>query len=182
MLPPPAATKPKTPIAFARSAGSVKRFMISESETAETIAPPRPCTARAAIRSSCEFASPQRDRRDREERDPDQEQAPVAVEVAEPPAEQQEAAEGEQIGVHDPGERGLREAEVLPDRRQRDVHDRRVEDDHQRRRGRGRTSANQRVRLFMVMSFGFLSLRASTWFRRVRPAGARELIGPIGGR
>ena len=46
--PPPAATKPKTPIAFARSAGSVKSVMISESATAETTAPPTPCTARAA--------------------------------------------------------------------------------------------------------------------------------------
>ncbi len=47
MLPPPAATKPKTPIAFARSAGSVNRFIISESETADATAPPTPCTARA---------------------------------------------------------------------------------------------------------------------------------------
>ena len=58
MLPPPAATKPKTPIAFARSAGSVKRLIISDSATAETIAPPSPCTARAPIRNSCEPARP----------------------------------------------------------------------------------------------------------------------------
>jgi len=38
MLPPPAATKPKTPIAFARSAGSVKSVITSPNETAETIA------------------------------------------------------------------------------------------------------------------------------------------------
>ena len=44
-----------------------------------------------------------------------------AEEVAEPPAEQQEAAEREQVRVDDPGERGLREAEVLLDRGQRDV-------------------------------------------------------------
>ena len=59
MLPPPAATKPKTPIAFARSAGSVNRVMISESATAETTAPPRPCTARAPTRKACELARPQ---------------------------------------------------------------------------------------------------------------------------
>ena len=59
MLPPPAATKPKMPIAFARSAGSVKRVIIRDSETAETIAPPRPCTARAAIRNPCDPARPQ---------------------------------------------------------------------------------------------------------------------------
>ena len=76
---------------------------------------------------------PAGERGDREEADPDQEQPAVAVEVAEPPAEEQEAAEGEQVGVHDPRERGLGEAEVVLDRRQRDVHDRHVEDDHQAR-------------------------------------------------
>ena len=47
MLPPPEATKPKMPIAFARSAASVKRVIISESATAETTAAPIPWTARA---------------------------------------------------------------------------------------------------------------------------------------
>ena len=42
IVPPPERTKPKTPIAFARSAGSVNRFMISERATAETTAPPSP--------------------------------------------------------------------------------------------------------------------------------------------
>ena len=65
-----------------------------------------------------------------EERDADQEQPPVPEEVAEPAAEQEKAAEGQQVGVHDPRERLLREAEIVPDRRQRDVHDRAVEDDH----------------------------------------------------
>jgi len=55
----------------------------------------------------------------------------MAEEIAEPSAEQQKAAEGEEVGVHDPGKRGLGEAEILPDRRKRDVHDRRVEYDHQ---------------------------------------------------
>ena len=59
MLPPPAATNPKTPIALARSAGSVNSITISESATAETIAPPSPCTARATTSASCEVASPQ---------------------------------------------------------------------------------------------------------------------------
>src|SRR6476469_3209441 len=59
IVPPPDITKPKTPIALARSAGSVKSTMISENATAETTAPPRPCTARAATSSPCVFASPQ---------------------------------------------------------------------------------------------------------------------------
>src|SRR5439155_1160373 len=45
--------------------------------------------------------------------------------------EKEEAAERQQVGIDDPRERGLREAKILPDRRKRDVHDRRVEDDHQ---------------------------------------------------
>ena len=56
--PPPEATKPKTPIAFARSAGSVNSIIISDSATAETIAPPTPCTARAMTSISCDCASP----------------------------------------------------------------------------------------------------------------------------
>ena len=59
MLPPPAITKPKKPIAFVRSAGSWKSSRSSESATAETTAPPRPCTARAAISMFCEVESPQ---------------------------------------------------------------------------------------------------------------------------
>ena len=58
MLPPPDATKPKIPIAFARSAGSVNRPIISESETADATAPPSPCTDRAAIRNHWVVASP----------------------------------------------------------------------------------------------------------------------------
>ena len=58
-VPPPETTKPKTPIAFARSPGSVKSFISSASAIAATIAPPTPCTARAVTRNACEFASPQ---------------------------------------------------------------------------------------------------------------------------
>jgi hypothetical protein len=72
-----------------------------------------------------------RDRRRGEDRDAGQEQLPLAEQVAQPAAEQQEAAEGEQVGVHDPGERGLGEPEVVADRGQGDVHDRHVDDDHQ---------------------------------------------------
>ena len=71
------------------------------------------------------------ERRQREERDAEQEEPAVAEQVAEPAAEQQEAAEREDVGVHDPRERRLREAEIGADRRERDVHDRGVEDDHQ---------------------------------------------------
>jgi hypothetical protein len=63
--------------------------------------------------------------------EPDQEDAPLPDQVAEAAGEQEEAAERDQVGVDHPGEVALREAEIVLDRRQRDVHDRRVEDDHQ---------------------------------------------------
>ena len=66
-----------------------------------------------------------------EESDPGEKQPPVPKEVAEPTAEQKEPAESEQVGVHDPRERLLREAEIHPGRRQRDPDDRHVEDDHE---------------------------------------------------
>jgi hypothetical protein len=71
-----------------------------------------------------------RERGHGEDRDPDEEEAPVAVEVAETAAQEQEAAERQEVRVHDPGQGGLREAEIVANRRQGDVHDRAVEDDH----------------------------------------------------
>ena len=71
------------------------------------------------------------ERGQREDGDANEEESPVAEEVAEPATQQQEAAEGEQIGVHDPGERGRRKAKVGANGGQRDIHDSRVEHDHE---------------------------------------------------
>jgi hypothetical protein len=71
------------------------------------------------------------ERGEREERYAEQEQLALAEQIAQPPAEQEEAAVGEHVRVHHPYERGLGEAQGFPDRRQRDVHDRRIEHDHQ---------------------------------------------------
>ena len=57
-LPPPAEMKPTTPMAFARSAGSVKSDIMSDRPAAETTAPPRPCAARAATRMGCDDEIP----------------------------------------------------------------------------------------------------------------------------
>ena len=69
----------------------------------------------------------------RDEQEPGDEHAPAPEQVREPPAEQQEAAEGEHVGVHDPGQVLLGEVEPLADRRERDVDDRRVEHDDELR-------------------------------------------------
>ena len=70
-------------------------------------------------------------RGEREQRKAGQEDVAAPDQVAEPSGEQQQPAEGDQVGVHHPREGGLREAQIVLDRGQRDVNDRRVEDDHQ---------------------------------------------------
>ena len=66
-----------------------------------------------------------------EEGDAGDEDLAAAEDVTGAGAEQQQAAEGQRVGVLHPGEAGGREAEVLVDARQRRDHDRDVEDDHQ---------------------------------------------------
>ena len=87
----------------------------------------RPCADEHLLRRR----EPAAERGEGEERDPEQEQAPVAEEVAEPARQQEEPAEGEQVRVRDPRQRALAEAEIVPDRGQRDADNRHVEDDHQ---------------------------------------------------
>jgi hypothetical protein len=55
----------------------------------------------------------------------------VPEEIAEPPAEQEEPSEADQVRVHDPRKRLLRETQITADRRERDPDDRDVEDNHQ---------------------------------------------------
>ena len=69
--PPPAATKPNTPIALARSAGSGNVVTTSESATAETTAAPRPWIARAVIRARRRRGEPAPERGQREHHDPE---------------------------------------------------------------------------------------------------------------
>ena len=77
------------------------------------------------------LGEPAQQRGDREDGQADHEDPPAPDEVAEPTGEQEQAAEADQIGVDDPGEARLREAEIALDRRQRDVDDRHIEDDHE---------------------------------------------------
>src|SRR5262249_13840580 len=68
-----------------------------------------------------------------EEDDAHQEDPLAPDQVTGAAAEEEEAAERERVGVDDPLQIGLGEVQVLLDRRQRDVHDRRVEHDHELR-------------------------------------------------
>src|SRR5438128_2564509 len=66
-----------------------------------------------------------------EEQDAGGEGAAAADDVSDAPAEQQQTAEGERVGVEDPGQAGAAEAEVLLDVRQRYVDDGGIDADHQ---------------------------------------------------
>ena len=104
---------------------------------------------------------------------PDQEQPPVAEEVAEPPAEQQEAAEREQVRVHDPGERRLARSRGPPGSTaaRRSRSSRRGRSSGRRGRAREREPAGAGVEIVI----GFLSgcRDRLDWFDRRRA----ELIG-----
>ena len=81
----------------------------------------------------------------------DLEGAAAAEDVPETAAEEQQAAEGEGVGVEHPGQPGRAEVEGVVDVRQRDVHDGRVEDQHQlgheddRDAGRGAAGVRRQV-------------------------------------
>ena len=76
---------------------------------------------------------PAEQRRGREEDEPGEEDPLAADQVAGATAEQQEPAEQQRVRVDDPLEARLGEPELRLDRRERDVHDRRVEDHHELR-------------------------------------------------
>ena len=121
------------------------------------------------------------DAHDAEARDADGEDPPLAVEVAERAADEDERAEREQIGVGDPLLAGQAAAEVALDGRQGDVDRRRVEAPRRTFRGwrpagrgacgdRSRTHATARGRAVP----GQQATRSrATWgaLRRVRPRG-----------
>src|SRR4029453_5597582 len=70
-------------------------------------------------------------RRAREYRESDEEHPSPAEEVAEANGRQQDAAEGDEVGIDHPREARLAEREIALDGGQGDIHDRRVEDDHE---------------------------------------------------
>ena len=90
---------------------------MSDSETAETIAPRHTLYGASANQQHLRIRHAASKRRQREQRDADEKQLTVAVQIAEPAAEQQAAAEREHVRIDHPHERRLGEAEVRGDRR-----------------------------------------------------------------
>src|ERR687898_638054 len=102
-------------------------------------APPAPATAphapSALLRSDPSLkVVVMIERADGDEQEPGEEHAPAPEQVCHPSAEQQEAAEGEHVGVDDPGEVLLGEVEALADRGQSHVDDRGVQHDYELRK------------------------------------------------
>jgi hypothetical protein len=81
------------------------------------------------VRAACEPAGK---RSEREDDEADDEDEPAPEQVGELAAREHERAEGQRVARHDPFELGDLQMERALDRRQRDVHDRVVEHDHEK--------------------------------------------------
>jgi hypothetical protein len=124
-----------TPMARLRGGPSGKVVVTSDSAVGAMMAPPTPCAARAASSQACVVAKPPSSEASENRRIPGDEDSASVQDVAGPAAEQQQAAEGERVGVDHPFQAGAGEAERLRDVGQGHVYDRRVEDHHQLRGG-----------------------------------------------
>ena len=100
------------PIAAPRSVRGKAATMIA-SELGVSSAPAAPCSARAAISVPIVGATAQSERQHAERGDAEREDAPLAVDVAERAADQDQRAEREQVGVRDPLLRRQAAAEVV---------------------------------------------------------------------
>ena len=121
----------QVPIAAPRSS-PLNVDVIVASAAGVSSAPATPCSARATI-SDVPVPGQRAQERRRAERDhADQEHAPLAEQVAERAADEDQRPERQQVRVHDPLLEGEPAAEVALDRGQRDVDDGRV-DEHDRR-------------------------------------------------
>ena len=131
MAPPAADTVVKRPIARTRSRPSEKMVVSRASDGGCGERRAGPLQGPGGQEHPAGDGQPAEQRADREEGDAGQEGAAAAEEVAAAGPEQQQAAEGEQVGVEDPGQLASGEAEALLDVGQGDVDDGRVEDHHQ---------------------------------------------------
>ena len=124
-------TAPQAPSAMLRSRPSLKVVVRIESADGVIAAAPSPWSARAPISDSSLQASPQRSDPIEKTTRPAHEDGAPPEDVGEAAAEQEKPSEDERVGADHPLQVLLRETEVELDRRQRDVHDRHVEDDHE---------------------------------------------------
>ena len=117
-------TAPHTPIARARSRGSVNTLVMIDIATGLSIEPPIPCSARAAISQPSVGARLHSSEPADEQQQPELEDAPAPEPVGGRAGQQQQARDHEHIRVDRPLQPRQRRVQVAADRRQRDVHDR----------------------------------------------------------
>ena len=129
-LMPPHAPR-KTPRRFS---GTPAERIVSVS--GRTIAPPRPCTARAASSAPIDGASAAAAEASGEDAEPDREHQPAPEAVAERRAGQEQDGEDERVRVDGPLEPAEARMQVLADHRDRRRHDEVVERDHEEREPR----------------------------------------------
>ena len=164
--PPAPPMAPQIPTARLRAGPSVKVVVRIESEAGAMTAPPSPWTARAAISTRLAVGEAAGQRGEREQEQARDEHPPAPEQVSRAAAEEQEAGEGDRIGVDDPLQVDLGEVEPRADRGQRDVDDRDVEDDHELRQAgqeEGRAQMRARGARDCVLPCGS-SLRAHVTF------------------
>ena len=128
---PPEETAPNSASARLRAASSGALVVSRASTPGAARAAPTPWAPRAATSHSGRLGQAAGQRGEGEDGQADLEGAAAAEDVAEAAAEEQQAAEGERVGVEHPGQPGRAEVEGGVDVRQGDVHDGRVEDQHQ---------------------------------------------------
>ena len=123
---------PHSPMARARSPRSVNTLEMIDSVAGKISAAPTPITARTAISAPELCDEPADGGRSPEHRQPGEQGALAAVAVAEAARRQHERREGQRVGVDDPLQLPGRRIELTHQRRQGNVHDRRVEVDRER--------------------------------------------------
>ena len=120
-----------TPMARLRGGPSGNVVAISDSAAGATMAPPTPCRARAPSSQASVVAKPPSSEASENRMTPAMSTRRLPRMSLSPAAEQQQATEGERVGVDDPFEAGPAEAERLLDVGECDVDDGRVQHHHQ---------------------------------------------------
>ena len=130
---PPPASAPKTPNAWARSFGSVNVTVTMDSEAGAIRAAKRALQGAGGEQQLLVGRETTDRGRTGEAEQADDEGALAAGVVGDPATQQQQRAEGQGVRRDHPLPVGVADVEVRLGRRERDVHDRGVEDDHQLR-------------------------------------------------
>ena len=152
-------TAPQTASARRRACGSANVCAIKASEQAINHAAPTPCATRAAIRKRNGVRDRARCACHDEDGEPDDEASANPDSVGQRTGEQKQRRECDGVSIDDPLRDRGRTTEVGPDRTEGNVHDRRVERDHQE----ARRDRNQRQPLTRRTPASIATLAKSAW-------------------